>query len=95
MIIPTRKYGASAISTMGSIKKGPVRQKSDLTRKSEMTVFLAKSPLMKEVLSVADKFASSDGNVLVLGESGTGKEMLAHYIHEHSPRDNKPFIVVD
>lgn len=57
--------------------------------------FVAYSPSMKTVLSVAEKFASSEGTVLILGESGTGKEHLAHHIHEKSRRNKKPFITVD
>ena len=30
--------------------------------------------------------------MLLLGESGTGKELVAHAIHEASPRKNKPFV---
>ncbi len=33
--------------------------------------------------------------ILLQGESGTGKTMLAEYVHKHSPRAAKPFVVVD
>ena len=57
--------------------------------------FAAFTPSMTQILSVADRFAASEGTVLLLGESGTGKELLAKYIHQKSPRKGKPFVVVD
>lgn len=49
----------------------------------------------KDMISLAVKFASTDGTVLIQGESGTGKEILAQSIHSFSNRRKYPFIAVN
>lgn len=56
---------------------------------------VAKDPKSQELLSMALRVAQSDVGVMISGESGTGKEVLAHFIHDHSPRRNKPFIAIN
>lgn len=56
---------------------------------------IAESPKMKQIFEQAKQIASSNANVFVHGESGTGKEVIAHFIHYHSQRANKPFIKVN
>ncbi len=57
---------------------------------------IGESKAIKEVCSLASKVAMSNtASVLISGESGTGKELLAHAIHLSSPRQDKPFIVVN
>ncbi|MEK6590110.1 MAG: sigma-54 dependent transcriptional regulator [Nitrospinota bacterium] len=53
------------------------------------------NPSMKKVIDMACSIAYSSSTVLVQGESGTGKEMLAKYIHQHSNRNDKPFVAVN
>lgn len=56
---------------------------------------LTKSPIMEAVLRSAHLIAQTDASVLITGETGTGKELVAHAMHEVSPRRNKPFITVN
>jgi PAS domain S-box-containing protein len=56
---------------------------------------VAKSPAMVQVVDIAARVAQFNTTVLLLGESGVGKEVLARFIHETSPRREKPFIKVN
>ncbi|NLJ73078.1 MAG: sigma 54-interacting transcriptional regulator [Syntrophomonadaceae bacterium] len=50
---------------------------------------------MKKIRSIAAQAAKTSSTILIRGESGTGKELLAHAIHNASPRCNQPFIMVN
>ncbi|MBA1334220.1 MAG: Response regulator of zinc sigma-54-dependent two-component system [Firmicutes bacterium] len=50
---------------------------------------------MLRVMQLAIKASGVSSNVLIQGESGTGKEVFARYIHRHSDRRDKPFVVVN
>lgn len=56
---------------------------------------IARSPELKQLLSVTDNVAPIDSNILLYGESGSGKEVFARYIHNHSARKDKPLITVN
>ncbi|MFZ5810574.1 MAG: sigma-54-dependent transcriptional regulator [Thermodesulfobacteriota bacterium] len=56
---------------------------------------VGQSRAMQELAALVERVAARDVNVLVLGESGTGKELVAHHIHEKSPRRNGPLLIVD
>jgi NtrC-family two-component system response regulator AlgB len=47
--------------------------------------------LLKKALQVAHSGATT---LLLHGETGTGKGVLAKAVHDHSPRKDKPFVVV-
>ena len=51
---------------------------------------VARNETMRNLLSMAARVAVYDAPVLLLGESGSGKEVLAHFVHEHSLRRDKP-----
>jgi DNA-binding NtrC family response regulator len=56
---------------------------------------VTRHPAMHEVLHLLDRFAPTDVTVTFLGETGTGKDVLAHVLHERSPRASGPFTVFD
>ncbi len=53
------------------------------------------SAAIHEVLVKIEQMAPVSSTVLIEGESGTGKELVAHAIHELSPRRDGPFIAVN
>jgi two-component system nitrogen regulation response regulator NtrX len=63
-----------------------------LTRRWQL---VGETPPMKELRAKIEMAARSNSRVLVTGESGTGKELVAHLLHEMSPRAGKPFVEVN
>ena len=56
---------------------------------------IAQSAVMKKVLSRAQKCASVPRPVLIRGERGSGKELMARYIHNAGPREDKTFVTIN
>ncbi len=56
--------------------------------------FIGESPSFREILEAIKQVAPSRATVLIEGESGTGKELVAHAIHNLSPRTKNPYIAV-
>ena len=50
---------------------------------------------MQDVLSLVEKAAPTDVNVMILGENGTGKELVARELHRQSTRADRVFLSVD
>lgn len=55
---------------------------------------LGTSMAMREAVSLAQRYATTSENVLIIGESGTGKEYFAQAIHNAS-RSSGPFMSVN
>lgn len=53
------------------------------------------APAMQAVFKAIGRLSKSKITVMINGESGTGKELIAHALHRHSPRANKPFIALN
>jgi transcriptional regulator with AAA-type ATPase domain len=58
-------------------------------------VFLGVSPAVQRLREQARKAAATQAAILLTGETGSGKEVLAHFIHECSPRCNGPLVKVN
>jgi PAS domain S-box-containing protein len=56
---------------------------------------IGRSKAMRRVLRQAEQVAPVSTTVLILGETGTGKELLAHAIHNLSPRHKHPLVKVN
>jgi len=56
---------------------------------------VGKSPEIRKVLSIVDRWGATDEHVLIVGESGTGKELIARAVHDASNRTGKPFVTVN
>lgn len=56
---------------------------------------IGNSPVLKRVLQDVETVAATDSTVLVYGETGTGKELIAHAIHNLSPRRERTLVKVN
>ena len=55
--------------------------------------YAGKSPKIRHVYRLARKAAAARASVYISGESGSGKSLLAHAIHNISPRREGPFVI--
>lgn len=56
---------------------------------------IGRSPSLLRTLEDITTVAPTGSTVLILGETGTGKELIAHAVHQFSPRQNRPFVKVN
>ncbi len=68
------------------------RLKKKVNKKYEM---IGESEEINHIKEIIDKVAPTDARVLITGANGTGKELVAHWLHEKSPRFKAPMIEVN
>ncbi|MDZ7290983.1 MAG: sigma-54 dependent transcriptional regulator [candidate division KSB1 bacterium] len=56
---------------------------------------VATSPLMQRLVEKMQRVAITDATILLCGDTGTGKELVAHTIHQLSPRATQPFVAIN
>ncbi|WP_374488040.1 sigma-54 interaction domain-containing protein [Zoogloea sp.] len=52
-------------------------------------------PKSLQLLSLIDRVAPSNANILIIGETGTGKELVARQVHLSSLRAAQPFLAIN
>jgi putative PEP-CTERM system response regulator len=68
--------------------------RQQLDSKYGMQNIIGQSGAMEAVFDTVRQVAPSRATVLIQGESGTGKELVAHALHQMSPRVKNPFVAV-
>jgi DNA-binding NtrC family response regulator len=69
--------------------------RSDVEHGPAFGEIIGNSGVMRRVFDLISRAAGSSVPVAVYGESGTGKELVAHAIHRHSERRDKPFLCIN
>ena len=85
---------AKAIET-GELKKQVSDLRSQLDEQYGLDHIVASSEAMKRVVDRVRRVAPSSATVLIQGPNGSGKDVIAHAIHNRSPRANGPFLAVN
>ncbi len=68
--------------------------RAQLDKKFGMENIIGTSTAMQQVFDIVEQVAPTRATVLITGETGTGKELVAHALHNLSPRKNGPFVAV-
>ena len=77
------------------LKKENRLLKKRLRRSGNRFGMIGDSPAMRSLFNTIEKVAEVSCNVIITGDSGSGKELVAHALHDYSPRSDAPFVVID
>ncbi len=76
-----------------SIQEKQAKRKKEEQEDTQISSeIIGEASAMQEVFRAIGRLSKSSISVLINGQSGTGKELVAHALHKHSPRKDKPFI---
>ena len=92
----TAKGTRGAILALKSrqIEAENVNLHEQLDQKFGLENLIGQSPAMLQMFDIIRQVAPTRASVLITGETGTGKELVAHAVHNLSPRKGGPFIAV-
>ena len=65
-----------------------------LDQKFGLENLIGQSSAMLQIFEIVQQVAPTRATVLISGETGTGKELIAHALHNLSPRKHGPFVAV-
>ncbi|MCP4701643.1 MAG: sigma-54-dependent Fis family transcriptional regulator [Gammaproteobacteria bacterium] len=71
------------------------RENLGLRKSAEPVIHtLGHSKVMVALREQVKRMTQTDASVIIIGESGTGRSLFARYLHQHSPRQQGPFVNV-
>ena len=81
-------------------KRELVLENRDLRRELEAQSgpgprILGNTPQIKQLRRILSHIKDTPADVLIHGETGTGKELVARFLHDHSMRQNHPFVAIN
>lgn len=88
-------YKLSASNKKVNLLKENEKNLKNIINAPNSEAIIGESKAFKDVLTIVEKVAKTDANILITGENGTGKEVIAKRIHELSNRKNNLLISVD
>ena len=71
------------------------KERVDVGFEESFGPLVGSSHRMRHLFRILNDISPTELSMLVNGETGCGKELVAHAVHEASPRAKGPFIVVD
>ncbi len=71
------------------------REAAEPGGRSSRPGLVAVGPRMRQLVERLELVARSRATVFLRGESGTGKEVVAHAVHDMSPRAGRPFVALN
>jgi DNA-binding NtrC family response regulator len=87
--IPSEKWISDDLATNRAGRSGV------LERPVQLGKVVTVSAVMHNVLTTIARMARTDVTLTFIGETGTGKDVLAHLLHDQSPRRAEPFVIFD
>ena len=77
------------------LEKENLYLREEIRLEQEHKGIVGKSAATRNVLGQVEQVAVTESTVLILGETGTGKELVAHAIHNMSPRKGRALVKVN
>ncbi|KAF1719503.1 nitrogen regulation protein NR(I) [Pseudoxanthomonas wuyuanensis] len=68
---------------------------AEIPQAAGSTELIGDTPAMRALFRAIGRLAQAPLSVLITGETGTGKELVAHALHNESPRSRKPFVALN
>lgn len=79
----------------GALEREVADLRNQLDEKYGLDNMIGSSPAMKRVFEMVRRAAPTSATVLLQGPNGTGKDLVAHALHNLSPRAHAPFLAVN